>query len=180
MFFQDSRGPERVGRWTSPPSPAPAVSEGVVVVTRVTPTRAAPVVRECSSDLGMFYREVALARTYTRQRLTAWQWGGDLDDAVLIVSELVTNAIHHARVIGQSLCLDLAVLEDGSLLIEVSDPLPAFPGFEELVVPGPGEERGRGLRLVRALGGDVSWFRRCGGGKTVRAHVRGLPKEGWR
>ncbi|MFF9897740.1 ATP-binding protein [Streptomyces longispororuber] len=149
-------------------------------MTSVAPALTAPVAREWSTDLAMFYRDVALARAYVRRQLLAWKWDGDVEDAVLILSELVTNAVHHARVVGQALRLHVAMLEDGSLLIDVSDPVPAFPGFQAPAVPGAEEERGRGLPLVRALGGEVSWFPRHGGGKTVRAHVRAVPKKGRR
>jgi len=100
-----------------------------------------------------------------------WRWPGDAEDAVVMVSELVTNAISHGRVVGYHLRLRLAALEDGTLLIDVSDPFAEFPNFG--AVPGPRleQECGRGLLVIRCLGGRVSWFLRQDAGKTVRARV---------
>ncbi|WP_189719052.1 ATP-binding protein, partial [Streptomyces chryseus] len=114
---------------------------------------------------------VRLTRIHTRRQLTLWAWPGDVQDAVLIVSELVTNAVHHGRKAGHELWLRLAVLEDASLLIDVSDPVEAFAGFGAHPEPAEGGERGRGLRLVRDLGGEITWFLRRHRGKTVRVRL---------
>ncbi|MBA2949584.1 ATP-binding protein [Streptomyces himalayensis] len=63
----------------------------------------------------------------------------------------------------------VAALEDECLVIEVSDPVPAFSRFDEVIKAGPEDERGRGLHLIRQFGGEVTWFLRESGGKTVRA-----------
>ncbi|MGW7196230.1 ATP-binding protein [Streptomyces chryseus] len=131
----------------------------------------APVVRECSAGYPMTAAAARLARIRVRRRLTLWAWPGDVQDAVLVVSELVTNAVHHGHKAGHELWLRLAVLEDGSLLIDVSDPVEVFPRFGAHPEPAEGEERGRGLRLVRGLGGEVGWFLRRHRGKTVRVRL---------
>ncbi|MEW2524489.1 ATP-binding protein [Streptomyces sp. NPDC047071] len=107
-----------------------------------------------------------LARKGTRGRLAAWRWGGDVDDAVLVVSELVANAARHGHVAGHHLWLRLAVTAHGGLVVDVSDPVGEFPGFESAAPHGEG---GRGLLVVRQLAQDVGWFPRQGRGKTVRA-----------
>ncbi|WP_138896913.1 ATP-binding protein, partial [Streptomyces chryseus] len=104
----------------------------------------APVVRERSAGYPMATGAVRLTRIHTRRQLTLWAWPGDVQDAVLIVSELVTNAVHHGRKAGHELWLRLAVLEDASLLIDVSDPVEAFAGFGAHPEPAEGGERGRG------------------------------------
>ncbi|WP_051338124.1 ATP-binding protein [Streptomyces flavidovirens] len=131
----------------------------------------APFVRERSTGYPMTAGAVRLARIHTRRQLTMWRWPGDVQDAVLIVSELVTNAVHHGRKVGHELWVRLAVLEDGALLIDVSDPVEAFARFGEDGEPAEGDERGRGLRLVRDVGGEVSWFLRRHCGKTVRVRL---------
>jgi anti-sigma regulatory factor (Ser/Thr protein kinase) len=73
-----------------------------------------------------------------------------LDDVLLLVTELVTNAIRHAGVDEEgSVGLDVSVTP-GVLRVEVSDP---GPGFEQLEHPEPDLDRtgGWGLFLVDQL-----------------------------
>ncbi|WP_405877608.1 SpoIIE family protein phosphatase [Streptomyces sp. NBC_00005] len=94
------------------------------------------------------------------------------DDAVLVVSELVTNAVVHAGTEVEVECR----LEEGdrALVLEVSDHHPSrAPRDPDAEVPYETPEYGRGLRLVSTLA--ESWgvtFRR--GVKTVWAR---LPAE---
>lgn len=98
-------------------------------------------------------RAVALARRFVRQRLAAW--GADDDviaDAVLCVSELVTNAVIHTG----SPSLVLARLEDGMVTVTVRDQgaepghCPSDPlGFAARA--DPLDVHGRGLQFVEAL-----------------------------
>ncbi|MFD9858318.1 ATP-binding protein [Streptomyces alboflavus] len=110
-----------------------------------------------------------LARQHARCRLDAWRWQGDLDDAVLVVSELVANAARHGRVVGHHLWLRLALAEDDALIVDVSDPRREFPRFEGGGVASG--EGGRGLLVVRQLAHELEWFLRDGQGKTVRAKL---------
>lgn len=138
----------------------------------------ASVAREWSMDYAMVYGSVRLARIHVRRHLTAMGWRGDVEDAALIASELVSNAISHGRIVGELLTVRAAVLEDGSLLLDVFDPVREFPRFGEATHPPNDAEGGRGLLVVRALGATVSWFLHQDTGKTVRAH---LPATGsWR
>ncbi|MFI8876216.1 SpoIIE family protein phosphatase [Streptomyces sp. NPDC055243] len=81
------------------------------------------------------------------------------DDAVLLVSELVTNAVVHAGTTVELLCrLDEAGLGEScdTLVIEVSDHHPARSVRNEPSPQPPGmPEYGRGLQLVAAL--SDSW-----------------------
>ncbi|MGW5862220.1 SpoIIE family protein phosphatase [Streptomyces sp. NPDC055239] len=81
------------------------------------------------------------------------------DDAVLLVSELVTNAVVHAGTTVELLCrLDEAGLgeETDTLVIEVSDHHPARAVRSDPKHQPPGTpEYGRGLQLVAAL--SDSW-----------------------
>ncbi|MGX1562278.1 ATP-binding protein [Streptomyces sp. NPDC055506] len=115
----------------------------------------------------MTLRSVRLARLHARRRLTMWNWTGDLDDAVLVTSELVANAVLHGRVVGHELWVRLAVLEDGRLSVEVSDPVRAFPEVREWA----GGETGRGLVVVSRIAEELDWFLREEVGKTVRARL---------
>ncbi|MFJ2739537.1 ATP-binding protein [Streptomyces sp. NPDC087440] len=125
-----------------------------------------PVTREWSTACDPTPRAAALARTRARAQLTVFGWEGDVEDAVLVVSELVTNAVRHAYAPGRVPWLRLALLEGGGLLVDVSD---AVDGF---VPRDTSEEGGRGLQLVRNLG-QLSWFLRAAPqcGKTVRVQL---------
>ncbi|GAA1352431.1 ATP-binding protein [Streptomyces beijiangensis] len=91
------------------------------------------------------------------------EWGlfpafGDV--AVLLVSELVTNALRYA---SGPIGVRLVRLDQGDLLVEVSDPLPDPPRER---TSGPEDEGGRGLQLVACSA--QRWGTRCGRtGKTV-------------
>ncbi len=105
---------------------------------------------------------VRTARAVVRDRLRAWGLDSVGDIAALLVSELVTNALRHATgPIGVRL-----VRSDGSpgtLLVEVSDPLPDPPRERTADLD---DEGGRGLRLVACSARD--WGTRPGeSGKTV-------------
>ncbi|WP_037675675.1 ATP-binding SpoIIE family protein phosphatase [Streptomyces griseus] len=90
------------------------------------------------------------------------------EDAMLVVSELVTNAVVHA---GTDVELVCGLEETGAVVVEVSDHHPSRPprdGTPETPYETP--EYGRGLRLVSAL--SETWgvtFRR--GAKTVWARI---------
>jgi anti-sigma regulatory factor (Ser/Thr protein kinase) len=79
--------------------------------------------------------------------------GGATDDVLLVVSELMTNAVRHGgpELIGISIELrpDLIRIEiyDGNDFI----PGPAGP------TPGTRDEDGRGLFLVEALAKTITW-----------------------
>ncbi|MFI5807962.1 SpoIIE family protein phosphatase [Streptomyces sp. NPDC051561] len=95
-------------------------------------------------------RSVATARAFVRDTLQGWGHSELVDDAVVLTSELVTNAVVHAGTQADVLCLRT---EDG-IRVEVGDRYP------EREVPlqgtgmnlgGPDREGGRGLLLCAAL-----------------------------
>ncbi|WP_422070623.1 SpoIIE family protein phosphatase [Streptomyces orinoci] len=95
-------------------------------------------------------RSVAAARAFVRDTLQGWGFPDIIDDAVVLTSELVTNAVVHAGTAADVLC----VRADGGVRIEVSDRYPE----RELPVQNPGSrpggldrEGGRGLLLCTAL-----------------------------
>jgi anti-sigma regulatory factor (Ser/Thr protein kinase) len=82
------------------------------------------------------------------------------DDVGVIVSELATNCIRHARTGFVVTMRDTA----GSLRVEVTD---SGAGVPALRSPGPLEPTGRGLRLVQALSDQWGLVPAPTGGKTV-------------
>jgi anti-sigma regulatory factor (Ser/Thr protein kinase) len=72
-----------------------------------------------------------------------------LEDARLLVSELVTNAIRHAGLEQGDVIRLVVVASDGALRIEVCDPGPGFEPSEP--TPDLGRPSGWGLYLVREL-----------------------------
>ncbi|MFF5436667.1 SpoIIE family protein phosphatase [Streptomyces achromogenes] len=95
-------------------------------------------------------RSVATARSFVRDTLQGWGFADIVDDAVVLTSELVTNAVVHAGTHADVLCLRT---EDG-VRIEVSDRYPEreVPLQSSAVSMGsPDREGGRGLQLCAAL-----------------------------
>jgi anti-sigma regulatory factor (Ser/Thr protein kinase) len=71
------------------------------------------------------------------------------DDALIVVSELVTNAVVHAR----SEALVVAAFDGGRLRIEVHDQDPTPP----VVAPTAGRDGGFGMRIVESLCDAWGW-----------------------
>jgi serine phosphatase RsbU (regulator of sigma subunit)/anti-sigma regulatory factor (Ser/Thr protein kinase) len=99
---------------------------------------------------------VAAARRFVRETLQSWlaaehapDGRGLVDDAVLLTSELVTNAVVHAGTPVQVTCK----LADGGLEVMVRDSLPAslVPGPVKDENPATERTNGRGLLLPSAL-----------------------------
>ena len=105
------------------------------------------------------------ARQFVDEVLHRWQRDGAIDRVALIASELVTNAVFHART---EITIELTA-EEGSVHLEVFDRGAGRPVFldEDPEVPG-----GLGLPIVEALAS--SWgMRPREDGKGVWAEVRG-------
>ncbi|MEU7148773.1 ATP-binding protein [Streptomyces sp. NPDC045456] len=86
----------------------------------------------------------------------------DICDAVVVVSELVTNAVRHTH----GACRLRLCLHCGHLSVEVHDDSPAPPRARPTGVEA---EDGRGLALVGAIAQTLEVRSDPGGGKTVRA-----------
>ncbi|WP_158715648.1 PAS domain S-box protein, partial [Streptomyces sp. NRRL S-481] len=97
-------------------------------------------------------RSVASARSFVRDTLQGWGFADIVDDAVVLTSELVTNAVVHAGTSADLLCLR----SDEGVRIEVADRYPEreIPLQATSVNMGsPDREGGRGLQLCAALAG---------------------------
>lgn len=85
-----------------------------------------------------------------------------VDDAKLVVSELVSNAIRH----GNSGCRLRVEVTGGRVTVEVTDASPERPRVQKYSVD---RESGRGLAMVRELTHRLEVVGAHPGGKTVRA-----------
>jgi anti-sigma regulatory factor (Ser/Thr protein kinase) len=104
------------------------------------------------------------ARSRTAAALRRWRCQRErIDDVVLVVSEVVTNAVQH----GAGVVLVRLLRRHFYVRIEVQDNSPKLP---VLMAPPPTAERGRGVSIVRSLA--ARWgSRRVGGGKLVWAEL---------
>ncbi|HEU5030629.1 MAG TPA: ATP-binding protein [Spirillospora sp.] len=156
-------GPEGNGAGTGT---AAGVGAGVIIDPSTGGHTAGP---GASWELPAEPRTAARARALTARALDAWHVTdpGDVDDIVLMVDELVTNAVVHGA--GP---VRLGLYLDGARLIgEVGDADPAAPGPARPAPPVlDWAEAGRGLLLVTALAtgfgarshpaGKTVWFTR--------------------
>ncbi|MGC4996903.1 MULTISPECIES: ATP-binding protein [unclassified Streptomyces] len=95
------------------------------------------------------HSSVRIARRSMRDRLTGWLLPGELRaDAVLLVSELATNAVLHTSSV-RILC-GIGLVGAGRLRIEVHDHDYSGRGLSRRDA-GPDDEGGRGLLLVEQL-----------------------------
>ena len=143
-------------------------------------------------DLAAVRTAARVARVFTSSTLTKWKALTIIDDACLIVSELVTNAVKATGNMGTRptwpelegvavITVRLVGLKD-SIVIEVRDGEPSEPVLKDATLD---EDSGRGLFLVDSLASR--WGSRPYlDGKVVWAELpvyaqspRELPKRPW-
>lgn len=115
-----------------------------------TRTRSSVITARAAASFDPVGRSVATARAFVRDTLQGWGYADIVDDAVVLTSELVTNAVVHAGTTADVLCLRT---EEG-VRVEVGDRYPE----REVPLQGmaqsfgnPEREGGRGLLLCAAL-----------------------------
>jgi anti-sigma regulatory factor (Ser/Thr protein kinase) len=105
----------------------------------------------------------AEARRRVRDAIRSWQVPVDLDAALLLTSELVTNAVRHEAGQGAQAVVLAIARSRGRLRVDVHDTSCSLPTVAE--VPADAET-GRGLLLVETLS-DEWGFYRTPAGKAV-------------
>ncbi|MFH7334619.1 PAS domain S-box protein [Streptomyces sp. KHY 26] len=114
-----------------------------------------------TTDLAAAPSSVPEGRAFLRRTLASWECPVPADDALLLLSETLTNAVQHAEgPVGLRLCRTAT-----DLTVEVSDRSPYLPQPRHAAGD---EESGRGLLLVRTLAdgwgvrptdeGKTTWF----------------------
>jgi anti-sigma regulatory factor (Ser/Thr protein kinase) len=114
------------------------------------------------------------ARSFTRQALACWDLAELTDDAQVIVTELLANAIQHAgpgrpgvRPQARAAALGLWLLRQADgLMCVVTDPSDLVPALQQPTGTG---ECGRGLHVVHALSDHWGWTLLREHGKAVWA-----------
>ena len=103
-----------------------------------------PVRNAATIELGPELTDLAIARRFLVERCNEWGCDGAVGDGLLVMSELVTNALVHVG----SQCELRASFTDGVLRLEVHD---SGPGAPDLQSPQRDREGGRGLVIVSSL-----------------------------
>ncbi|MEU6484049.1 SpoIIE family protein phosphatase [Streptomyces sp. NPDC046887] len=115
-----------------------------------TRTRSSVITARAAATFEPVGRSVATARAFVRDTLQGWGHTDVVDDAVVLTSELVTNAVIHAGTSADVLCLRT----EHSVRVEVADRYPErevpLQGSGPAVAD-PDQENGRGLMLCAAL-----------------------------
>jgi anti-sigma regulatory factor (Ser/Thr protein kinase) len=89
----------------------------------------------------------ALAREFLRDSTCAEHHSAVVEDAVLLVSELVTNSVLH----GGPPVVVAVDCDEATLQVRVRDGSPALPARRDAA---QGDENGRGLALVAEMSAD--------------------------
>ena len=110
---------------------------------------------------------MSAARSFARSVVAGW--GLRAEEVILVVDELASNAVCHARTRFK---VGLGRREDGEVVVEVTDGSPLIPSVRR---PSSEAVGGRGTLIVERL--TRAWGARPmpGGGKTVWAVLRRPP-----
>lgn len=134
-------------------------------------------------DLAALPTGVGCSRVFTKLTLTKFGAASIVDDALLVVSELVTNAVRATGItdprprwgeLDELNLIGVSLLGfDASIVIEVWDCDPHLPIMKS---EDPDAESGRGLQLVTAIAQKWGSYP-TRGGKVVWAELSLYPKE---
>jgi hypothetical protein len=129
-----------------------------------------------SRPLSPVPEEARVARQFVTDRLTNWGLSNLVDDAELIIAELVVNAVRHGLRTASPVApvappaLRLCLLRRvGEVMLAVTDPSGEAPRPR---MPEWSGEGGRGLQIVGALSYVWGWSPIEGRGKAVWAVLR--------
>ncbi|MEV5412597.1 ATP-binding protein [Thermopolyspora sp. NPDC052614] len=115
---------------------------------------------------------VAAARRLAQEALIDHP-AGEL--AVVLISELATNAVRHSGAMHFTLTINQDA--DGDLYIKVIDE--GLNGLPQLYDEDPDDEGGRGIRLVETLTKRWGITRERGAGMAVWFHIDEQASEAW-
>jgi anti-sigma regulatory factor (Ser/Thr protein kinase) len=116
---------------------------------------------QCRIPLMADLAAAAVARSVVEDTIRAWRVPVDQDVAVLLTSELVTNAVTHGTPAAGTLVLLTVACDVSGLRVDVHDGSGDLPVLDTgLLDEGPAEaETGRGLLLVTSLSAEWGFYR---------------------
>jgi anti-sigma regulatory factor (Ser/Thr protein kinase) len=116
---------------------------------------------QCRIPLMADLAAAAAARSVVEDALHAWRVPVDADVAVLLTSELVTNAVTHGAPAAGTFVLLTIACDQVCLRVDVHDGSGDLPVLDaDLVDQAPAEaETGRGLLLVTSLSAEWGFYR---------------------
>jgi anti-sigma regulatory factor (Ser/Thr protein kinase) len=113
------------------------------------------------------------ARRRVRAAIRSWPVPVDLDVALLLTSELVTNAVRHEAGQGAQAVMLVITCSSGRLRVDVHDTSRSLPAVAD--VPADAET-GRGLLLVETLSDEWGYYR-TPAGKAVYFTLESQPDQ---
>lgn len=144
-----------IGKDLAPTDLPAAITDATRVVERLE-----AVLAKAAGRLPADLRSAGEARRLVRRALDGWTDEERIEDIVLCVSEVVTNAIVHA----DSGPRVLVHVRPAVIHVEISDDTEIHPVVRGA---GPQETSGRGMSILSAYSDRWGSLRRSGGGKTV-------------
>lgn len=136
-----------------PPIPVTLSPRSAPTPPNPLPYARSRLISACNQDFAATPTAAAWARRHTADVLSTWRAAELADDACLVVSELVGNAVRHTAVPGSppSACRLVLKLFDNELAVEVTDPSPGQVARQDQL--DQLSESGRGLMIVEAVCG---------------------------
>ena len=136
--------------------------------------------RQCRIPLMADLTAVSSARSVVEDAIRTWRVPVDTDMAVLLTSELVTNAVTHGTPAAGTFVLLTIACDAAGLRVDVHDSSGNLPVLDSLADKAPAEaETGRGLLLVTTLSAEWGFYR-TPAGKAVYFTLelqRGVPES---
>ena len=130
------------------------------------PTRPAMSARKCRIPLMADLAAAAAARSVIEDAIRTWRVPVDADTAILLTSELVTNAVTHGTPTAGTFVLLTIACDAAGLRVDVHDGSGNLPVLatglldSDPLGDGPAEaETGRGLLLVTTLSAEWGFYR---------------------
>jgi anti-sigma regulatory factor (Ser/Thr protein kinase) len=137
---------------------------------------------QCRVPLIADLAAAAAARSVVEDAIRAWEVPVDADVAILLTSELVTNAVTHGAPAAGRFVLLTVVCEAAGLRVDVHDGSGDLPVLDDAVLDDDSAEAetGRGLLLVTSLSAEWGFYRTPSGKAvyfTLAHRCEGCPAD---